>query len=359
MNLRILYLSHPESDYGGAFLYNGLCEVVGAHNVIDFPEKKSYHGIVHRYALPDIPNGMTGPLAWFPDGTPSVWPGDSTHEDHKAEVLRALRNDEYAFVVIESPRWVALKTYNELIGECPKMGQLPTVLHDGEDFYNMGKAVRDIKPDIYLKREVHKDRNPIERVLMDSLLQTVMAFPFSCPSAAVDRALSEATTQESSYDYDVALLFGATSPIRHTLFYEFRKVQDMHVYSALSGDNSIESMTLRSWADYIRLMSRSRVAVSAMGYGIDTCRYWEVAAVTALLCDDVDLCIPHPFSHNETCLMYRSSSDAVNVARHAVKDGTYQAIAERGRRHLRTYHTNRARAEYLLDYMMNEGLLKP
>ena len=73
VNTRVLVINHPESDYGAAMLWNGLCEVLGPENVYDYPAKLSYHGQVHEgYILPDGKRGLTAPLHWVP-AWPSAW----------------------------------------------------------------------------------------------------------------------------------------------------------------------------------------------------------------------------------------------------------------------------------------------
>src|SRR3990167_7313615 len=98
--MKVLYINHPESDYGGSFIFNGLCAVLGDENVYDYPVKWSYHGRHHAYAVTNIPEGHTDPCAWAIDAKVAYKDVNRAEE----EVLEMLQAGAFDFVLIESMR---------------------------------------------------------------------------------------------------------------------------------------------------------------------------------------------------------------------------------------------------------------
>ena len=348
MQQRILFINHPEGDYGGAFLYNGLCQTLGAENVYDCPIKKSYHGQTHRYSIPAIENGCTCPFAWMPIGHTCAWESaDLTKDETIAEAEELLRHHFFSLVIVESLRQTSIETLRKLLPAIKNSG-IKIVIHDGEDYWNIDSTlIAEFYPAAYLKRERPKGSAEVSKE--NGVL--FMAFPFSAPIPFSPTALVKEDIQ-----YDVALMFGDTFKLRRDLVNEFRNSFDGKMYTAISSDSE-HTQGLQQWEDYLRVMATAHMGVSARGFGRDTCRYWEVPLVTAMLCDDVDLCIPFPFINGETCFMYDSPKDAVDVVRKYAGTELCEMVYHSGLEHLRKHHTNKARVEYLFNVLKNEEIL--
>ena len=161
--MKVLYINHPESDYGGAFLHNGLCQLLGDTNIFDYPIKKSYHGEVHTYSLPDIPNGVTGPLGWMRD-TPhaNAWDachlanvGEQTDEMIAAELPHLIQQGFFQLAVVESTRLISMQKYRDFYSLL-KDNNIPIVVHQGDDYEQMGD-LHGVPPTLILKREFKRD----------------------------------------------------------------------------------------------------------------------------------------------------------------------------------------------------------
>lgn len=348
---RILYIAHPEADYGGGFIYNGLCDVVGAQNIFDLPIKWSYHGQVHHYATKNIAAGCTAPFPWMRNHA-CAWDEECQQRGTDSLVLMAstmLAQGFFDFVIVEAARTTAMETFSKL-QRAIESARVPVVVHDGEDYREMQiDTLRFIKPTVVLKRERQKCA-PLVAHVEGTLL---VAFPFSSPLLAAPSMDIPTVNGYAGRQYDVAMLFGPTDPMRTELVNAFTATPVGNSYCAI-GDRPNAPHVLTAWAHYLGVMSNARLAVSARGYGVDTCRYWEAPFCAAMLCDDVDLAIPNPFTHNETCFMFSSAAQAVTVAQDALSDAAHVAdVFLAGQRHLLQYHTNEARVRYFLDLLWN------
>ena len=88
--MKLLWLEHPEPDYVSALTYLGLCEELGAENVIDWPYKGTLHG-----ETCEGPHGLCSPCwSWFPPQPGRRWSDD--------EVFSRLQ--EFDLAVLASPR---------------------------------------------------------------------------------------------------------------------------------------------------------------------------------------------------------------------------------------------------------------
>jgi hypothetical protein len=346
--MKILYINHPESDYGGAFLYNGLCCEIGSENVYDYPAKWSYHGRTHHYSIQNIPNGMTAPLQWMRN-----WPSPYEVEDEahiRDTVVNMVNNKEFDLVVIESPRRVALQTYRELQDRI-RIAGIPLIVHDGEDYPDFCKDFLEFGAKAYLKRELRKSQHGSEETMAGST--RVLSFPFSCPfeeitsiSGTVDGMKRDQT------DYEVFFACGNTSQKRVEMAECIRRNTDINSYTAVSPDPVPDHpQGLLAWEGYINTMVRSGMCVSVEGHGIDTARFWEIPALSPIaFCNGLDLHIPNQFRGGIDCIRFSDPNDLCDKIRHYREDSdSLEAIAHAGHAHLKEFHTNRARAKQLLE----------
>jgi len=345
--VRILFINHPEADYGGGFLYAGLCSVLGPKAVYDYPVKWSYHGQAHNYSLPNIPEGHTAPAPWMPlDGYPVPY---DTPEQDEDEVCRLLGSGYFSLVVLESLRPVALKSFAQLWNHI-SAARLNVVAHDGEDFSDIQKReLGKVNPKLLLKRELLAEEHAGPDVTVGGT--RVLGWPFSCPDLLLDRF---PTHKPKPYETDLVFLAGLTHPDRPAVAESLRS-------SGLLGRIGLDREGLLvGWDAYLNAMYRSRLAVSVRGFGIDTVRFWEAAACTTLLCDRRRLHYLFPFEHGKTCIEYHTTEQAGPVALDWVRNrpDEVRAIWSRARGYLRRHHTNSARARFLLTVVRDMGLLR-
>lgn len=345
--MNVLFINHPESDYGEAYLYDGLCRVLGSANVFDFPNKLSYHGKVHTYVTSQIPSGMTCPLAWMPSGYPELTSGAS-NEDYTRTILDLLRDGFFNLVVCGSLREWAMQ-YFMIAEPWVRAHNIPVVVHCGEDYAGFPQhdleKLNVIRPHLILKREVtHQDAPGGVNGAR------VLPFPFSCPVWAVEDAVGVSTGVEA--ERDVAFLLGRTHNRRQEVANAIRIAKDIDSYVSLQPDDSPElgNSVQLPWHDYIRLLQKSKCAISVEGFGHDTCRAWEIPSVTVMVRDQAKISIPNDFTHGVNCMLYERADECVQHIRTLRDNPELRAeLLVNGIEHLRKYHTTEARARYMLE----------
>jgi len=358
---RILFITHPESDYGGCFLHDGYCHLLGPQNVFDYPIKFSHHGVCHTYERPWLADdhehrhvaGRTDPLPWQA-AWPAAWGPDEQASPVKlretAEAM--LRAGEFALVVLESNRPMVLRAYDEL-REAILVSGAKVLLHDGEDYSDAPlDAINKTQPTLVLKREMTFDKYPGPEY--KAYNTTMIAFPFSAAvpeifDAAADAMWPTYASHGIKGPYLCACMMGATWREREQLI------------RALSREFAGNSVCLRSseshtyglhnvqptlpYNDYLAAMSLANVVVSMRGWGFDTVRYWEAATLSVVLQDQPGIYIPNPLKEGIHCLQYGDNDDAVRKIRWAAQHvEDVQAIRLAGRQHIKQYHTNEYRA---------------
>ena len=352
---KVLYVDHPEADYGSGFLYNGLCRVLGPENVHDYPIKWSLHGRDHRYSTRDIADGFTSPYPWMPS-YPVSWTDEEQADPTRLleEVRRRLVEGYYPLVVMGSMRSAAMDAGLSLLPYV-RRGGAKLVVHEGEDFQEYcGRHLSELKPDLHLKREVSKRR-------AFSCDWPVLPFPFSFPDTPRTEALlapgSDASEERGALD--VVFMAGGTWGFR---FDVLRGLSGMAAAEGLrtrlgtdrrekfAGDPNVGD--LAGWWEYLGLLARSRCGVSVRGYGYDTCRFWETAYSTLVVTDRLDLVVPEGYTDGVDCVEFDSVDTLQQKLRDILSPGRREdylamnaACGARTRRH----HTNSARARQMLE----------
>jgi hypothetical protein len=328
--MKVLFVDHPEADYLASMLYMGLCELLGDDNVVDYPYKPSYHGVLHTY--PSCYEhteacGSTGPFSWSRPSAGRAWGRD--------EVI--LRIKEFDLVVLASPRKNSIRDLRDLVGAIGLDAMPPRAVVDGEDY-------PDIRWDLYsefeaqrcFKRELFADSAGRKGVFggpRPELQDALRPLPF---------ASTMARRPERAKDIDVLFLGGGTWPGRY------------EVCAALQSDLGAQfvggvGVTL-DLAGYQDALSRSKIGISIRGFGYDTMRFWDVPSFdTLLLADRTPLLKPHPFVDGEHAVYYDDTAHLLRQVRGLLADdGTRERIARAGNAHLRAHHTPKARAAYLI-----------
>lgn len=320
--MRVLFLTHPEADYGEYFLYNGLCQLLGPESVWDVPYKKSYHGQVHTYAGYDSadhrsndwglcgrgPMGVTAPFEW------AVARNVSEHS--REEVLDACRSNAFDFVVVGSPRHEPTRFLRLLK---PELKTDRIVLHDGEDHSSFAtQFVQQHGIRLYLKREWYGQAAPNG--------VAVRPMPFSSAlhiSDSIDKTV------------DVLCAVGETNPARGVAKEVVRSLPNANVLCGHWG-----------WTRYIELIYASRMAVAPRGFGQDTVRRWEVPAFdTLLVCQRLDIREENPLEHGKHCAYYSTAEELREQLEFYVRNvEEARKVALAGQDFVRQHHTNAARA---------------
>lgn len=332
--MKVLYLNHPEADYAGYGLYAGLCQVLGADRVIDFPSKRSYHGEIHLYPSPY-------PSRWPPEeGTVQAGghtepfeyavPTDTRAHD-ETEIRQMLAQGAFDLTVCEGPRKTVLSWLAALRGQLPRI-----VLLDGEDYADIHADLIDQHAiGLYLKRELFPGR-PQRVGACD-----VKPFPFS--TCLLERPA------EGERDIDVHCAVGDTNPKRAQVRAAVERLGQAG-YRVSTADTRREFPAGGWWRPYVERLARSKIVVAPRGWGQDTLRRWDAPAAGALLLQErLEIIDPCPLIDGVHKVDYRpDGTDFEETLRHWLgADEARQKVARAGQDLVFLHHTAAARARQL------------
>ncbi|MCC6697563.1 MAG: glycosyltransferase family 1 protein [Candidatus Hydrogenedentes bacterium] len=309
---RILVITHDNSDYGMDSLYDGLCTVLGAGNVLEYPWKGTLHGQTPEAAL----------------NYPCVfdYPGEPLSPSAIEEQLRDGRFDIILHAdVVQCTHRDAVRRFLDAAPDIPLAVYDPW---DDVDSYLPG-VLRYLGRDnvaAYFKREMLQgfDYGP-----------NTYPLPFGYPDRLVPAKVSD--QREGSLFWAGKRLFGTRS-----LYLD-------HLASLLG--QSLEKTY--SQEDYRRAIAQSRMGLSLFGYGYDTVRYWELPAHgTMLLAEKPPIRIPHDFTEGESAVFFEDLPELEHKLVHYLDHpDEADAIARAGRNHFLRYHTGSTRARQFLGRM--------
>ncbi len=354
--MRILYLTDSAPDYLADLVYVGLCRVLGAGQVVDYPYKALYHDPLQR-------------VHYAPQN-----PGRAYREEEVADLLS---DKEFDLAILSSPRRGATMAWESLVNR----GTLPPlVLLDGEDDPLLRRALfHRHRCALYFKREyrlppVGGAGGLVRRWRASRTDATLAQRTYPLPLAvALDTLPIIPIVQR---DVDVSYAARVSHPKRRQAVELLRQASGIEFHGGvyaeaedrqsklvsgvsrllikLAGDPPVTATqrgTKLSKAEYYALLGRSKMALSIRGGGFDTLRYWEiVSSGTLLLSEPPDIEIPDNFVHGQQALFCRADlSDLPELVRYyASHDAERESIARAGYEHLLKFHTCERRAEQLL-----------
>lgn len=193
--MKILWLVHPEQDFGETFIHNGLCELLGEENVILYPFKLSYMGYSDfAYMLHnEHKRGFTSHSPYIKIRRLRIYPFE--------EIIEEMHNID--LIVLTSPRHYAVHAlrfikfiYNDRI---PKKLAF-TDFEDGDNIRD--DLIEEFKPDFIFKRELTHNIDQVHSLPFSS---TIPYLHFYDELLKIEKTL------------DVFALFGNTHPIREQI----------------------------------------------------------------------------------------------------------------------------------------------
>lgn len=339
--MKLLWLTHPECDYSAYFLWNGLQQL--GIEVIDYPYKHIYHGESCSYPIPWYGTDKMGRSS--PPKFHRKWKGKKYGEQ---EIISMTKT--FDLIVLESPRPIAVETLEKLE---KARGLPPVVLVDGEDYdYIHQDLIKKFDMWVSFKRE------------LSFMINGVHPFPFSSYIIGDERYQFDGCEKE----LDVFFIAGNTHPERELVSKVLKRVVRKHGYKGLIGlDNEptkplvdhefrFKKSGVRFGLEgYLRCIAKSKIAVSVRGFGRDTIRFWEIPSYnTLLLSDDLaeyGLIHPQPFTDGENAVFFKSDCSDLEkkIVYYLENDGERRKVAEAGHKHLKKWHTNKARAKFFLE----------
>ena len=316
--MKILQYTHEEMDYGESYLWAGLCQICGNENVVTYPLKKIYYGMVaDDYILDSGQTGFTGVPEYIKPQPLVQWSFE--------EIVN--RINEFDLFVLSSPRTHAvgaLRQIKETLGYIPR----PLAFCDHEDGSNLKtNLIKEFCPDFIFKREIF------------SPAQNIYQLPFS--STCYDYPDNEIK------DIDLFYSVGLTWPDRLQIRDLLKSSEALKKYNIEVRCNAKDP--LLGYKEYIDKMSRSKINVISRGHGVDCCRTWEAFSFSGLvLSDRTSLVIPNPFTENVNVVYCDMNNLIDKIVYYLEHDEERIKIGHAGREHLLKYHTSEARARYFL-----------
>lgn len=325
---RVLFLTHPEADYGGDSLYRGLINVLGEEDIIEWPYKGAHHKagvseiqVGDHPVLPDHKGRMI-PSPWF-----------AIVEDAPIYDIEDILRMSFDLVVTESTRkgvWWALDKLKDRGFEFP-----PIAVTCSEDT----PTLTWIPPHIFRVFPIKHMfvREPCGMSVIAKI--PISPLPFGCSWGDVCNPGNPSDETRSGVYFQ--------GSITHTRRTEVFQALDGMPQTTLIGCHAntpdIYGTNLRS----------ALIGVSVRGHGIDTLRHWEIPFFGALLVTDSTVPVHEDFTHGVDCFRYSQPHELRTLIENLLRRPKAELleIAARGQSRLLTHHTNTARAKYLLDKM--------
>ena len=310
---RILILGHSASDYGMDSLYDGLCRVLGNHQVVEYPMKPMLHG-------KDVDAAYYYPCTFSHAAGPS----------DPRDILARLEAGWFDIILYADV--VEMRHRDEIRLFLEAAGSLPLVVYDSwDDCYTPLRAVLE-----YL------GRTGVDLIFKREMLAKVdygagtHPLPFSYPAALVETNI-EYRLRSSDLFWAGKREFG----LRPLLLPRIEKLLNRKF------DQTFDKEV------YISRLRNSRIGLSLFGYGFDTVRFWEIPAHGGLLLAQAPpIRIPHNFSDGQNAILFDDIQELEEkLCYYLAHPQKAAAIATAGHLHWKTYHTTEARARQMLDHI--------
>ena len=306
---RILIITHDYSDYGMDTLYDGLCSVLGADHVVEFPWKPTLHG-------QRIETAANYPCVFD-------YPGEPRTVD---TIVQELATGQYDIIVFGD---VVQHAYRDEVRRMLQAApNVPVVVYDTWDNpHNLRHTALEYlgRPDVaaYFKREMLAGCDYGENAF---------PLPFGYPDRLVPATLPETRTTD---------LFWAGKRIFGT------RTLYLGYLERLLGRRFDTQYTQD---EYGRVLDSARIGLSVFGFGFDTVRYWELAAHGCLLlAERPPIRIPFDFEEGVNAVFFDDLAEMESKLTYYLNHADETArLAAAGREHFLQYHTASARAEQFL-----------
>jgi glycosyl transferase family 1 len=356
--VRILFLTDSYLDYTSDPLYVGLSRVLPKDDIIDYPYKAAFHEPDH--------------VPWYLVPRPG-------RRYTREEILDLLRDRHVDLICLSSFRTEALEECKALHAQVPFP---PMVFVDGSDDARIRHDVVAHYPvRAYFKRDYVWNRG---KAWKDRF---ALAYSFRGDRALFDRTfpLPMSLVMESlpaldpaAKTIDVSYRGRASHPRRVKAVEILSSMADVRFSGGVYASPGDRKYKLKS-APYQRIWTKlfdnapaapgdqlrkehptsyygeiaaSKIAVALRGGGRTSLRYFEIAAMGALLLSDApETLIPNDFVDRRHAVYCRPDlRDLPALVRHYLReDAEREVMISEARAHLLKYHTCERRAEYFLN----------
>ena len=151
------------------------------------------------------------------------------------------------------------------------------------------------------------------------------------------------------FRYDVAFWAVESHPIRKQVFDLVKPLYDCATNGTIP--NQVAKQYKRKGRFYFEELKRTRISLNFRGGGWDTLRFWEIMALESFMISQrPGIIIPNDFTEGEEIIYCKDDlSDLQSLCDYYLKhDDARCSIALKAKRKAVTFHTDTARARYLL-----------
>lgn len=320
--MKVLYINSMSADYVQDLTYSGLCKVLGKGNVIDYKWNKKYHIPYKSYPrnLGYVSNSIKSSIV-------SRFPF------------------KFDVVFVGSAKIDCFESYLEIIDNIPI--NIPVIFIDGGDYLDIGSdlknygsyelyetAITKRKFDLVFKREYILGRD-----YGDSVYPLPISFNYD-----------QYKSKKVNLEYDVTFWAVESHPIRTAALDIISNKFDCNSNGTERNQNFKKYK--RKGVFYLQELSRCKIVLNYRGVGWDTLRYWEVPALGRfMITQKPGILIPDNFIQHEHVVYCRDDlSDLIDLCDYYLKnEKERERIARNSLAHVKKYHTDIARAEYILE----------
>ena len=321
--MRILYINRPKSEYVQEFLYTGLCKILGTDNIVEYPWNIRMH-LNHR----PYPKNL------------SKFSFKNSYLSVKAQL-----NNNYNAVIVASCHPYTLKRYYEIMDSIDD--SIPRIFIDGGDYpklagdlerlggQNIFNKIITKKPfDLIFKREYLLDQKYQENVYPLPMCFNYDLLPHL----------------PKKYKYDVAFWAVESAKIRTDALNLLENKFDCKNNGTTR--NQIMKKYKRKGSFYLQEIASSKIGLNFRGGGWDTLRFWELTAMGCfVISQKLNIHIDHPFIDKEDIVYCKDDlSDLIELCEYYLEhEDERNKIAANARKKVELYHTDKARAQFVLD----------
>ncbi len=331
--LKALYICSRESDYLQDLIYSGLCEILGAQRVIDWPWNRNFHWPRKKY-----PRNLGYRHFNF------------THFDKLVLGADRIPWNEVGVVFVAATKPDCFESYLSLQSKIPS--GVPVVFLDGGDFPEIGGDLHRLKrPE--LLQEVEKKR-PFDFVFKREMLEdksyptNTAPLPFAIPFHLM-------APPDEGGKYDVSFWAVESDPVRTQALELIEDKFDCRENGTTR--NQVFKKYKRKGFYYLQELARCKVVLNFRGVGWDTLRYWEVFGLHGFLISQrPKIVIPDNFEHGKEIIFCKDDlSDLVDLCQYYLDHPRERIqIAKMGSIKAQRKHSTQARAQFVLDTLKSQ-----
>lgn len=307
---RVLMITYEWPDYGHDVLYEGLCEVLGPENVVEYPYKPSLHGerpdrLGHYPCLFDLP-------------------GERCSFEDIVEQLRQNRFDLVLFGDVDRQL-----PHDQVAALVAALGDTPCCLLDASDSCQDQPAVLAWLGPVSLTATFKR-----EYLLCADFGPRTFPLPFAYPRSRIPAVLPAKRANG---------VFWAGHRLSG-----LRRLYLEHIEKnlGLAFADRVEQEA------YAQALLQSRIGLNFFGFGFDTVRYWELPAHGCMLFSEkLPIRIPDDFQDGTSAVFVTGLDEMIERLRHYIEHpDEADQIARAGHEHLQRHHTGVVRARQVLGW---------